>query len=82
MNTEADNHLIKPEPLHWAWRVLLFMLWIAAVCVPIFWLDILVRNKADDWSLVYWWLAQGSIVFFVLLTAVYAWAANRIERTQ
>lgn len=72
----------SPEPLHWFWRLLLFILWAGVACVPIWWVDILVDKRMGDWSLGYWLLAQGSIIFFVVLTAVYAWAANRSERVQ
>lgn len=70
------------EPLHWRWRVLLFGLWAIAVLVPIVWLDVWDQVALGSWSLAYWLLAQGVLVCMVLLTAVYAWAANRSERQQ
>ncbi len=32
------------------------------------------------WPFGFWMAAQGALVFYVVLVAGYAWAANRIER--
>ncbi len=40
-----------------------------------------LQQVVAGWPLAYWFAAQGSVLFFILVVALFAWYANRQERT-
>ena len=62
-------------------RAVLLLLWaLASFGLMYFAADL--RWVFGGWPLGYWLAAQGIVVFFVVLVAVYAWIANRAEARQ
>ena len=62
-------------------RALLLLMWaLGSFGLMYFAADL--RWVFGGWPLGYWLAAQGIIVFFVVLVAVYAWIANRAEARQ
>lgn len=39
-----------------------------------------LQQVVAGWPLAYWFAAQGSVLIFILIVALYAWLANRKER--
>ena len=73
---------VPQEPVGWRWRLGLLLLWAIASFGTMYFSDWLARYRLGDWPLGYWLAAQGVIVLYVLITAGYAWLANRRERLQ
>ena len=55
------------------------VLWIAATLVPVW-----VARRGDlqfaHWPLDFWMAAQGCVLVYLLIVAVYAWLINRWEK--
>ena len=60
-------------------RVWLLVSWFAASFGIIFFAHDLQQVVAG-WPVAYWFAAQGSVLIFILVVAVFAWIANRRER--
>ena len=56
-----------------------FVLWLSVSLAVIWWARAL-DTPVHGWPLGFWLAAQGVVIFYVLLVAVYAWAMNRLER--
>lgn len=58
--------------------VLFLWLWLLVTLVPIW----LARSGLTwgAWPIDFWMAAQGSVLFYLLLVALYAWLVNRWER--
>jgi len=57
---------------------LLFCWFIASFGIVFFAHDL--QQVEADWPVAYWFAAQGSVLVFILIVALYAWLANRQER--
>jgi len=60
--------------LQWACCVL----WLS-VTLAVIWFARALDRPVHGWPLGFWLAAQGVVIFYVLLVAVYAWAVNRLE---
>jgi len=65
----------------WRLKSALFALWIAASFGACFYAREL-RLTVAGWPFDYWMAAQGTVLVFIGIVAVYAWAMNRVEATE
>lgn len=54
------------------------LLWLGATLAPV--LTARARLSWGPWPLDFWMAAQGSVLVYLLIVAVYAWLVNRWER--
>jgi len=60
-------------------RAALLLLW-AAASFGVAWFARDLSATVAGWPLNFWLAAQGSVLVFLLVVVVYAWAMNRCER--
>lgn len=72
--------LADTEPVGWGWRGLLLLVWFVASFGGMYFVRDLERIQVFGWPLGYWLAAQGLILGYVVIVALYAWLANRRER--
>lgn len=81
----ASRHytdIADSEPVGWGMRLLLLALWALAGFGTMYVARDLEQIEIMHWPLAYWLAAQGIIVVYVALVALYAWTANRRESRQ
>jgi len=61
-------------------QVVLLLVWFLASFVLVFFAHDLQQVIAG-WPIAYWFAAQGSVLVFIAVVAVFAWVANRREAT-
>ena len=68
---------------HWRtvrrWTGLLLLLWALAAFGPV-WFARALNFRFFGWPFSYWMAAQGAMLIFLLIVAVYAWLMNRLDR--
>jgi putative solute:sodium symporter small subunit len=75
----ADDAPCEHSPRAWRLRAALLALWAAGSFGVAFFAREL-DQAVGGWSLNFWLLAQGSVLMFIGIAAVYAWAMNRAGR--
>ena len=78
-NEDPSPPLLPLRQQCWPLKSLLLLLWALAsfgVCYFARDLQFLVL----DWPFGFWMAAQGSVLVFVFIVVVHAWAMNRMER--
>jgi len=77
----------KSTPAHRYWshniRIVcgLLLIWaIISLGISTIWVDYFDRFRIGGFKLGFWFAHQGSILVFVVLTWIYAWLMNRLDR--
>ncbi|TAG11545.1 MAG: DUF4212 domain-containing protein [Verrucomicrobia bacterium] len=79
--SEAAKSLYWKKTLYWLYGFLGVWFFISFGC-GILWVDFLDRFNlpGTNLKLGFWFAQQGSVIGFVIIIAVYAWAMNRLDR--
>jgi putative solute:sodium symporter small subunit len=75
--TEAQR-----QPRHWRrvqrWTALCLVFW-ALLTFTVSWNARTWRFEFFGWPFGFWWAAQGAMLVFLALVALYAWVMHRID---
>jgi putative solute:sodium symporter small subunit len=74
--SSAPEHKIDPRVL--ALKAGLLSIW-ALVSFVLCWFAPALQFNVGPWPFFYWMAAQGSLLVFIAIVAVYAWAMDRLE---
>lgn len=67
-----------PAPRHTALRLGLLAVWVLASFGVMYWARDL-QSSVLGWPFSFWFGAQGAVLVFIAIVAVYAFAANRAD---
>lgn len=81
MNTEVLVGQSQPIAKITGLQGWLLLCWFLASFGVVFFANAL-QKVVLGWPVAYWFAAQGSVLIFILIVAIYAWIANRKERAK